>query len=332
LVRRILVTGATGFFGRHLVPSLIGNGHFVRAATRRPVKMGDAVEVVSVGDLTMEIDWNRHIDGMDAVVHLAALAHVSPETPDVEYDAINRRATARLAKASAAVGARFIFMSSVAAQTGPTAVGVLTENDQPLPTTAYGRSKLRAEHEIATMTKKYVVLRPALTYGYGVKGNMDRIVRLAMLRLGPPFGSIQNRRSLLAIENMCAAVNFVLNSDEALKQIFILSDPEPVSTAEIIYLLRNGAGLSGKGLRVPPIMLATVFQLLGRVQEWKKISENLVVSVAKLQSYGFQWKTDTTEAMRKLGALYATNSLPKLGASADLISCETTSNSLPINS
>ena len=331
MAKRILVTGATGFFGRYLVPSLVGKGHFVRAATRRPMKLGEAVEVVSLGDLTGVIDWDRYVDGMDAVVHLAALAHVNAETPDIKYDAINRSVTARLAKASVAAGARFIYMSSIAAQTGPTAAEVLTEDDQPSPTTAYGRSKLRAEREIATITNKYVVFRPTLTYGYGVKGNMERIVKLATRRFAPPFGLIQNRRSLLAIENMSEAVNFALNSDQALKQVFILSDPEPVSTAEIIYFLRSGAGLSGKGLRVPPILLATVLQFLGHGEQWKKMGENLVASVAKLQRYGFQWKTDTTEAMRKLGALYAMNNLAKLRKAPGIIPHESISNSTPID-
>lgn len=336
MVQRILVTGATGFFGRYLVPSLVGKGYRVRAATRRPVSLGEAVEVLPVGDLTQDIDWHRHADGMDAVVHLAGLAHVSSETPDTEYDAINCRATARLAKAAAAAGARLIFMSSVAAQTGPSAAGVLTEDAQPSPTTAYGRSKLRAEQEIAAITNKYVVLRPTLTYGYGVKGNMERIIKLAMLRFAPPFGAIQNQRSLLAIENMCEAVSFVLNLDEALKQVFILSDPEPVSIAEIIYLLRSGAGLSGNSLPVPPILLATALRLLGRGELWMKLGENLVASVVKLERFGFRWRTDTTVAMRKLGTLYAKyakNDSLKLSNTSGLIPHESAAapNAIPIS-
>lgn len=305
MAKRILVTGATGFFGRNLVPNLVGHGYHVRAVTRLPAMLGEAVEVFPVGDLTRDIDWARHIDGVDAVVHLAALAHVHSKIPEADYDIMNRLTTVRLAKAAAAAGARFIFMSSIAAQTGPSAAGIVTEDDQPSPVNAYGRSKLRAEQEIAAITDKYIVLRPTLTYGYGVKGNMGRIINLATLRFAPPFASMQNQRSLLAVENMCEAVNFILNSDAALKQLFILSDPEPVSMAEIIYQLRRGAGLKGAGLRVPPILLSTALRLLGRHDLWMKMGENLVTSVAKLKRFGFRWSTGTKEGLHRLGTSLA---------------------------
>ena len=308
MAKHILVTGATGFFGRHLVPDLVGHGYFVRVATRRPVNLGETVEVHPVGDLTGYIDWLRHIDGMDAVVHLAGLAHLNSSTTETEYDKINRGATVRLAKAASAVGARFIFMSSIAAQTGASTNAILTEDDWPSPTTAYGRSKLRAEQEIAAITDNYVVFRPTLTYGYGVAGNMERLIKLATLRFAPPFGSIRNQRSLLAVENMCAAVNFVLNSDTARKQIFLLSDPEPVSLAEIIILLRRGAGLSGTAIRVPPVVLSTALRLLGRHEMWMKLGGNLVTSVAKFERFGFRWRTHTTEALHRLAAQYARRS------------------------
>jgi UDP-glucose 4-epimerase len=96
-----------------------------------------------------------------------------------------------------------------------------------------------------------------------------------------------------------------LNSDAALKQLFILSDPEPVSMAEIIYQLRRGAGLKGAGLRVPPILLSTGLRLLGRHDLWLKMGENLVTSVAKLKRFGFRWSTGTKEALCRLGSLYA---------------------------
>jgi len=304
LTRRILVTGATGFFGRHLIPSLVAREYSVRVATRRFVSFGDAVEVIQIDDLIHDIDWPRYVDGLDVVVHLAALAHMNTKTFESDYDAINTRATVRLARAAGEAGARFIFMSSIAAQTGPSSTEVLTESTQALPTTPYGRSKLRAEQEIALMTNKYVILRPTLTYGYGVKGNMGRIIRLALLKFAPPFGSLRNKRSLLAIENMCEAVNFVQNSDLALKQVFILSDPEPVSMAEIIHFLRSGAGLSGEGLHISPAVLSMGLRALGRRELWMKMGENLVTSVAKLQGIGFSWKTSSSEGLRNLGARY----------------------------
>lgn len=302
--KKVLVTGATGFFGRHLVPSLAARGFRVHAATRRDAALGEAVNVINVGDLSQNVDWSRHLEGIDAVVHTAALAHVTSVIPEAEYDKINRQATIRLAKATNAAGARLIFMSSVAAQSGPRAEHVLTEEDIPFPTTAYGRAKLRAEQEIVLTNNCYVILRPALTYGLGVIGNMNRIARLAALRVPPPFGMMRNQRSFLAVENLCDAVDFVLTSDAVLNQIYILSDPEPISIAEMVTLIRAGAGLSGDGIPVPPALMSGVLSVLGRGELWEKIGGNLVASAAKLRRSGFRWRINTRDGMRALGAAY----------------------------
>ena len=274
----------------------------MHAATRTSMALGEAVKVIPVGDLGGAIDWAPHLEGIDAVIHLAALAHVTSIIPEADYDRINYRAAAHLARAADAAGARLIFLSSVAAQSGPSSSSVLTETSPPQPTTAYGRAKLRAEQDIAEIMRRYVILRPTLTYGAGVIGNMGRIIDLATLRMPPPFGSIHNQRSLLAVENMCDAVEFVIGSDAALNQLFLLSDPEPVSIAEIVSLIRSGAGLSPHGLRVPPALLAGALHLLRRGELWEKIAGDLVVSVDKLAGLGFKWRTNTQDALRALGA------------------------------
>jgi nucleoside-diphosphate-sugar epimerase len=302
LARRVLVTGGTGFVGQHVVPNLLARGFDVTVAARQTPAIGLAgAGVVSVGDLRSNIDWNRHLEGMDTVVHLAALAHITSDIPESDYDQINRRATSRLAKAASANGVRLIFASSVAAQCGPSADRTLTEEDEPYPTTAYGRSKLRAEQEIKEVSSNFVILRPTLIYGTGVIGNMQRLVRLAMSRVPPPFSLVANRRSLLAVENMYEAIYFVLNSNAATNKTFLLADREPVSTSDLVTQLRLGAGLNATQIPVPPVLLRTALQLLGRGDMWDKIAGNLVASVAKLEAIGFQWRTKTREGLYALG-------------------------------
>lgn len=117
--RRLLITGAGGFVGLHLIPALIARGHQVVAATRRPLTFGPSVEQVLINDLADGVDWTPLLQGIDAVIHLAALAHQNESVKEANYHKINQEATAALARSTAKAGARLIFLSSIAAQSPP---------------------------------------------------------------------------------------------------------------------------------------------------------------------------------------------------------------------
>jgi UDP-glucose 4-epimerase len=302
---KVLVTGASGFYGRHLVPFLQATGYEPVAMTRRDVSFGGPVRVIKITDIETGIDWARHLDGVGAVVHLAGLAHVKSVIPDSDYDRLNRAVTKRLARASKSAGAKLIYISSIAGQSGSSADHVLVESGPAGPTTAYGRSKLRAEQEVAAAGDRYVIFRPTLTYGSGVVGNMGGLIRLSTGRIPPPFGALHNKRSLLAVETMCEAVSFALKTEAAMGQTFLLADPEPVSVAEMVRALREGGGMRGGGLRMPPAILSALARLIGGADLWDKIGGDLVVSVEKLRTFGFRWKVDTREGLRALGAMFS---------------------------
>src|SRR5215813_15621150 len=108
---------------------------------------------------------------------------------------------------------RFVFLSSIRAQSGPVANEVLTEDMEPRPTDAYGRSKLDAERGLADVSIDWVAMRPVLVYGPGVKGNMAALLKLAANPLPLPFRSLPGRRSLLSVDNLVVAVDTVLRAD-----------------------------------------------------------------------------------------------------------------------
>jgi UDP-glucose 4-epimerase len=204
----VLVTGASGFIGAPLSAALVEAGHQVRAAVRdrRRRSLPSAVEIALLPDLAGGVEWAPLVAGRDAVVHLAAIAHVGPEIPNAIYDRVNHLATAALAKAAAAANVRrFVFMSSTRAQAGATSTAPLTENATPHPTDAYGRSKLAAEVAVRASGVPYTILRPALVYGPNPKGNVASLMRLAAKPIPLPFGAFSNRRSLLALDNLIGA-------------------------------------------------------------------------------------------------------------------------------
>jgi UDP-glucose 4-epimerase len=302
-VTRVLVTGASGFIGRPLTEALAAAGHTVRAAVRdrRAQKFPASVEIAMLSDLAGAIDWPPLVAGMDTVVHLAGIAHVGPEIPEASYDRVNHLATAELARAAAAAGVRrFVFMSSTRAQAGAASTEPLTEAATPHPTDAYGRSKLAAEEAVRAAGVPYTILRPALVYGPGAKGNLASLMRLTSLPLPLPFGSFSNRRSMLALDNLIAAVRFALEDQHAANEVFLVADPKPISVAELVSMLRAAADRKPWLAPAPPALLGALSGLVGQRDAFERLAGTLIVDPKKLLGAGWQTAIDTETAIARM--------------------------------
>src|SRR5579859_5754788 len=218
----LALTGATGFIGQHLLRELPRRGYRVRMLLRRPTPVALPATSAVIGYLARPRNMSAALEGVDAVIHSAGFTHGMSGLPEDDYRLLNTEATIGLARAARRDGAkRFVFLSSIRAQSGPTAETVLTEADDPHPTDAYGRSKLAAERGLAELDLDWVSLRAALVYGPGVKGNLAQLMRLARSPLPLPLRSIGGRRSLLALENLSAAIEVVLKTPAPLRRPFI---------------------------------------------------------------------------------------------------------------
>jgi nucleoside-diphosphate-sugar epimerase len=299
---RILVTGSSGFIGSAVSSALATAGHSVRAASRKRSEVAnqDGVEWVELPDLENEVDWAPLLDGVDIVVHLAAIAHRS-HAESGDYARANRVATASLAQACRRQGIkRLIFMSSIGAQAGSAADHVVTELDEPWPITAYDRAKLAAEEEIRRAGVPFTILRPVIVYGPGAKANIALIMRIAALPLPLPFGAFRNKRSLLSIENLVHAVMVCLASPETLDQTFIVCDPEPITLAEMLTTLREAAGRPSRLIPVPPLAVRAMIMAAGRQSLWDRIGRELVASSDKLQKAGWFPQVQTKAGLRAM--------------------------------
>ena len=297
----IALTGATGFIGQYLLREMPKRGYRVRALLRRPASMPVQTSSAVIGDLTRPQNMSAALEGVDAVVHSAGLAHAMSGIPENDYRLINTEATVRLARAARRAGAkRFVFLSSIRAQCGPTADTVLTEAAESRPTDAYGRSKLAAERGLAELDLDWVSLRAVLIYGPGVKGNMAQLIKLVRSPFPLPLASLTARRSLLALENLSAAIETVLAAPGTLRRVFVAADPQALTIAEMIAALRSGLGRQPNVFPFPPALLEILFRTAGRAEIYQRLSGSLVADPTALTSLGWAPPLATLPGLAKL--------------------------------
>jgi nucleoside-diphosphate-sugar epimerase len=259
--------------------------------------------MLEIGDLGGPIDWQPLLDGVDHVVHSAGLAHADGDIPEERYQAVNTQGTLALARAAHAAGVRrFVFLSSIRAQSGPVSDRPLSEADTPAPTDAYGRSKLAAEEGLAGLDLDWVALRPVLVYGPGVKANMAALVKLARLPVPLPLGGLSAKRSLLAIENLSEAIAFALIEACPARRSYIVSDPEPLSVAGMLAAMRAGRGRNPGLIPVPTALLALAARLAGRSGAYERLANGLVASPDALLNAGWRPPAETKAALARLAA------------------------------
>jgi nucleoside-diphosphate-sugar epimerase len=296
----VALTGGTGFIGQYLVRELPKRAHRVRVLLRRPAAMPSNVTTAMIGDLRHPQDLAAALEGADAVIHCAGIAHTSG-VPEEDYQAINTAGTVALAKAAKQSGVgRFVFLSSVRAQCGPTADAALTESDEPRPTDPYGKSKLAAERGLAEVDLDSVSLRPVLVYGPGVKANMAQLIKLARSPLPLPLESIAARRSLLSLENLLAAIETVLTASKAPRRAYLVAEREALTVSQMIAAMRDGMGRKANMFSFPPSVLQALSRAVGQREAFGRLAGSLVADASSLMSLGWNPVVDTTSGLRRL--------------------------------
>jgi nucleoside-diphosphate-sugar epimerase len=297
----LALTGATGFIGQHLLAELPKRGYRLRALLRRPPSLPMQCASAVIGDLSQPRNMSAALEGVHAVIHSAGLTHGMTGVPEEDYRTLNTEATIGLARAAKRAGAkRFVFLSSIRAQCGPTAELVLTDEADPAPTDAYGRSKLGAERGLGQLDMDWVSLRAALVYGPGVKGNMAQLVRLARSPFPLPLRSIKARRSLLALENLSEAVDVVLKTPASLQRPLIVADIEALTVGEMVAAMRQGLGRRPATFATSPMVLKLLLRSISKDTLYQRLSGSLVAHPSGLMALGWKPALTTPAGLQQL--------------------------------
>jgi len=284
----IMLTGSTGFVGKAVLDSLVKRNYspviLTRSSKDSPSHSGRFIEydLSKPGQLSSESFAN-----IDSLIHIAGLAHTKPDSID-DFHNINCRATAILAKQAALNGVkRFVFLSSIGVN-GLNSLTPFSEAGPVSPHDPYSQSKLDAEIELFCIAKEtgmeVVIIRPPLVYGYGAPGNFQTLVNFIKRRLPMPFGSVDNLRSLVALDNL---VDFILlcadrnRSLKAANEIFLISDGKDLSTAELLKRVAKAYGVKPNLFPFPAIIMNFMAKLLGRSDMANRLLGNLQVNSIK---------------------------------------------------
>lgn len=300
----VLVTGANGFVGRPLCVDLARRGLRVRAVVRDDQRSRDLPgEIVPIGTMSAHTDWSSAMQGVHAVVHLAARVHVMSEhavDPLSEFRAINVGVTEGLARAAARCGVeRFVLVSSIKVNGEATAERSFTPEDPPAPRDPYGISKREAEDLLWRVAQEtglgVTIVRPPLVYGPEVRGNFLRLLRLIERGVPLPFGLVHNCRSMVYRENLTSALIACAIHPGAAGQTYLVSDGEDLSTRSLIMRLAQAMGTRALLFPVPVPLLTLAGALTGNVAEVGRLVGSLTVDNANLRRT-LDWKPPFTVA------------------------------------
>lgn len=286
-----LVTGANGFIGAALCSRLRREGVSVRRAVRLLRAEEQNGETACIGEISSQTDWSTALEGVERVVHLAARVHVMNDRsrdPLAEFRQVNVEGSINLARQAAAAGVRrFVFLSSIKVNGESTSIGhPFFADDTPAPEDPYGISKHEAEQALKLIAEQsgmeLVIIRPPLVYGPGVKANFEVMMRCLARGFPLPLGAItHNRRSLVALENLVDLIVTCLEHPNAANQVFLVSDGEDLSTAELLSRLGESLGKPARLFRVPIGLLGLSATLLNRPGIYQRICGSLQLDIGK---------------------------------------------------
>jgi UDP-glucose 4-epimerase len=279
---KLLLTGYSGFVGSQLLNNL-ESGYTLSLLGRTPPKnIGFDFHQSELNEIS---DFGQALSDINTVIHCAARAHIMNDDAQdslAEFRKVNTLGTLNLAKQAVAAGVkRFIYISTIKVNGESTTVGASYKaSDNSAPIDPYGQSKAEAEQLLLALGKssgmEIVIIRPPLVYGEGVKANFASLMNLVGKGLPLPFRAINgNKRSMVSVYNLVDLIVTCIKEPKAANQIFLVSDDNDLSTAEMVALMSKVHGKTNLALPVP----VWIFDLAAKILNKQDIVSRLTGSL-----------------------------------------------------
>jgi len=289
----ILITGATGFIGQLLCKQLLADGHTVRGTLLSSESQDALVHGVAstvIEPLGPGTPWQEALSGIDTVIHLAARVHVMDDRvtdPLALFSLVNTLGTERLARESAHAGVqRVVFVSSIKVN-GEESPAPYHAASPFNPQDPYAISKMEAELALPRVAAEtgleVVIVRPPLVYGPGVKANFLRMLQMIQRGIPLPLASIQNRRSLIYVGNLAAALATCATHPKAAGQTYLVSDGEDVSTPQLIRRCATVLGVTSRLFPCPVNLLRLAGRMTGKCAAVERLCGSLMIDASAIR-------------------------------------------------
>jgi nucleoside-diphosphate-sugar epimerase len=314
----ILLTGATGFLGSHLMRELNKRQIPLSTIARRITDDLKQHPCFLVDAISSSTQYLNVFSGVDCVVHCAARVHMmndDSESPLEAFRETNTRATLNLAQQAMDAGVkRFVFISSIKVNGEETFNKPYTADDVPNPSDSYGISKYEAEEELLELAKttglEIVIIRPPLVYGPGVKANFESLMKLVSKGLPIPLGAVKNNsRSFVGLDNLVDFIITCTTHPKAVNQKFLVSDLKSLSTSELIQAIASSMSKKVVLIFIPQWMFSFAGVLLRKKDIIQRLFSSLEVDISKNKDLlGWEPPYSTEVILKKTTSYYLSKS------------------------
>ena len=294
----ILVSGASGFIGLMLIKELLESGHNVYGLVRRNVNYfnNKNYKNIIIEDIAKNINFNKNVS-IDYFYHLAAKTHDRTNN-DNEYFRVNVLGLKKILSYATKLEIKKIIMLSSIKVNGEgfnTNDEVYSSRSKLNPKDAYGRSKLEAENLLKEFCKindiYYVILRPPLVYGAGVKGNLSSLMNLIDKNIPMPIVKTNNMRSLISLTNLVDALIAVGLNDDIVNKTYLIADDFPIKVEDLYKKIANSMDKKLFLINLPSKFLKVLLWPLGKAKLVDKISTSLIVDNTDIKN-DTNWKAN----------------------------------------